>query len=119
MLLNGRDCDALWLSKNGTAIKSHHIYRRIVRATERAFGVSIHPHLFRDCAATSVAVEDPEHVGIAAPILGHTTLRTTEQHYIQANMLAAGRRLRKSVDMLRKELKPYGYRRRISRGESP
>jgi hypothetical protein len=55
---------------------------------------------------TSVAIEDPEHIGIAAPILGHTDPRTTEEHYIQANSIVAGRKLRQSVDTLRDQLAP-------------
>jgi integrase/recombinase XerD len=80
------------------------VYDRITKVTERVFGRPINPHLFRDCAVTIVATDDPEHIGIAAPILGHTDPRTTEKHYIQANAIVAGRRLRKSVDALREEL---------------
>ncbi|MEQ8737306.1 MAG: hypothetical protein RID59_01915, partial [Hoeflea sp.] len=78
----------------------------ITDATRQAFGESINPHLFRDCAVTFVALDDPKHIGIAAPILGHTDPRTTERHYIQANQLAAGRRLRSSIDELRRRLQP-------------
>ncbi|MFO0408528.1 MAG: hypothetical protein ACK50Q_19365 [Labrys sp. (in: a-proteobacteria)] len=78
----------------------------ITRTTGRAFGRSINPHLFRDCAATFVALEDPEHIGIAAPLLGHVDHRTTERHYIQANQMIAGRRLNQSVARLRKKLCP-------------
>ena len=49
------------------------------------FGRTINPHLFRDCAATSITIEAPEHVRIAARVLGHATLQTTERHYIVAN----------------------------------
>ena len=28
------------------------------------FGHALNPHLFRDCAATSIAIEDPDHVRI-------------------------------------------------------
>jgi integrase/recombinase XerD len=60
--------------------------------------------LFRDCAATFVALEDPEHIGVVSPLLGHIDPRAAEQHYIQANQIAAGRRLRSSVAELRKSL---------------
>jgi DNA invertase Pin-like site-specific DNA recombinase len=45
----------------------HGIYGIIVPRTAEAFGRSVNPHLFRDCAATSIAIEDPEHVRIANP----------------------------------------------------
>lgn len=110
-LLQTMDWDNLWISKYGQPMKDRTIYGRITKVTERAFGKSINPHLFRDCAVTTVAIDDPEHIGIAAPVLGHTDPRTTEKHYIQANAIAAGRRLRKSVDTLRKEMAPRRRRR--------
>jgi integrase len=87
------------------------IYREICRFTKRAFGQPINPHLFRDCAVSTVATDDPEHIGIAAPLLGHRDPRTTEKHYVQANALAAGRRLRRSIDRLRLDLAPRSRRR--------
>jgi integrase len=50
------------------------------------------PHLFRDAAATAIAIHDPEHVNNIMPVLGHATLTTSEQHYNQAQGLEAGRR---------------------------
>ena len=111
-LLQAVEWDHLWITKYGNPMKGKTIYDRITTVTERAFGVSINPHLFRDCAVTSVAIDDPEHIGIAAPILGHTDPRTTEKHYIQANAIVAGRRLRNSIDTVRRELPPPQQRRK-------
>ena len=44
----------------------------------------MNPHLFRDCAVTSIAINDPDHVQSAAQLLGHSSLNTTEEHYIHA-----------------------------------
>jgi integrase/recombinase XerD len=60
--------------------------------TKRMVGVPISPHLFRDCAATTIATDDPEHVLTIAPLLGHTTLKTSEKHYNHARSLDASRR---------------------------
>ena len=111
VLVQGTDTSRLWITRYGQPMKGKTIYGRITTVTERAFGKSINPHLFRDCAVTTVAIDDPEHIGTAAPLLGHTDLRTTEKHYIQANAIAAGRRLRNSVDTLRKELAPRSRQR--------
>jgi len=105
-LIGDEEFDRLWITKYGQPMRGKTIYDRITKVTKRAFHVSINPHLFRDCAVTTVAIDEPEHIGIAAPILGHTDPRTTEKHYIQANALVAGRRLRQSVNTLRKELTP-------------
>ncbi len=65
----------------------------------------LNPHLFRDCAATSIAIEDPEHVRISASILGHASLATTEKYYNQARTLEAGRLYQKSVVTMRQEMR--------------
>lgn len=101
----------LWITQYGTPMTKKMVYGRICTATERAFGVSINPHLLRDCAATFVALNDPKHIGIAAPILGHSDPRTTERHYIQAQQVTAGRNLQASLRTLRKEFAPLQMRK--------
>jgi integrase/recombinase XerD len=60
------------------------IYDRIRAQTKQHFGVALNPHLFRDAAATTLAIADPAHVRLAAPLLGHRTFTTTEKYYRQA-----------------------------------
>ena len=110
-LLQGSDSNRLWITKYGLPMKEKTIYDRLTKVTKRVFGEPINPHLFRDCAATTIAIDDPAHVGTASHLLGHNDPRTTEKHYIQANSLAAGRRLRKSVDALRKRYRPKAVRK--------
>lgn len=110
-LLQGHDSDRLWITQYGEPMREKNVYEAVTRTTKRAFGRSINPHLFRDCAVTSVAVEDPKHIGIAPPILGHTDPRTTEQHYIQAQQIDAGRKLQASLKALRGEYLRVSYRK--------
>ena len=77
------------------------VYDRVVARTEAAFGKAINPHCFRDIAATTIADVDPEHVRIAAQILGHRSFATTERHYIHAKMMAATRRHQQHILRLR------------------
>ena len=42
---------------------------------------AVNPHLFRDAAATTIALDRPEQVRLAAPLLGHRSFATTERHY--------------------------------------
>lgn len=58
--------------------------KALKKYTVSRFGRFVNPHLFRDCAATSIVNESPEHVRITAQILGHSSMNTTEQYYIQA-----------------------------------
>jgi site-specific recombinase XerD len=80
-LLGDHDDDHLWISARGQALSDAQIYARICRHTETVLGVRINPHLFRDCAATTLANEDPDHVMSVAPLLGHADLKTADQHY--------------------------------------
>jgi len=92
---------ALWISSISTPMVYASISHQVRRHTRAAFGAAINPHLFRDCAATSIAIVDPEHVHIIMDILGHSTLATSERHYNQARGLEAGRRYQGTIKALR------------------
>jgi integrase len=83
--------NALWVSTDGSPMTEMAIYDRIRAHTQRAFGTPINPHLFRDAAATTLAIADPAHVRVAAPLLGHRTFVTTERHYQHAQSVEAHR----------------------------
>jgi integrase len=72
---------ALWLSAAGGPLSAGTLAFHVTERTRAAFGRPVSPHLFRDCAATSLALEDPTHVRIAAQVLGHAAFSTTEKHY--------------------------------------
>lgn len=97
---------ALWISAHGSAMTEMAAYDNICRRTRTCFGHAVNPHLFRDSAATSIAIEDPEHVHIVRSILGHSTMQSGERHYIHAQTLPASRRYQKEILKLR-----AGYRR--------
>lgn len=94
---------ALWISRDGAPYRPRALRERITKLTRQEFGHAINPHLFRDCAATSIATELPEHVRIIAPILGHTNLQSGERYYNQARSLQAGRRYQDVIADLRGE----------------
>jgi integrase/recombinase XerD len=75
----------LWAAQGGTPLSACGLLQAVARHTLPRFGHTITAHLFRDCAATTLANEDPNHVRYAAKLLGHHALRTTEQNYISAN----------------------------------
>jgi integrase len=65
-------------------------------------GQAINPHLFRDCAATSIAIDDPDHVRIASPLLGHRAISTTENYYNQVRSVEASRLMQNLLLSLRR-----------------
>jgi integrase len=93
----GTACNALWLSMYGPPMTDNGIYDCIVARTHEGLGQPINPHLFRDCAATSIAIDDPAHIGIASRLLGHTNTSTTERYYNQAHNVEASRLMQKSL----------------------
>jgi integrase/recombinase XerD len=100
---------ALWLSKRGTPLTSMGLYQLIVARTREGFGHAINPHLFRDCAATSIAIDDPVHIGIASRLLNHRSSLTIERYYNQARSIEASRLMQTHVLSLRAgERKPVG-----------
>lgn len=83
--------NALWISKDGSAMTQMALYDRVRARTKDEFGKAMSIHAFRYAAATTIAIADPEHVRIAAPLLGHRTFSTTETYYQQASTLEAHR----------------------------
>jgi len=92
LLLRGGASDHLWVNIRATPMQENSICYQVCAVTERLLGRRISPHLFRDCAATFIAEQAPEQVRIIARILGHSTLRASENNYNQAGMLSAQQR---------------------------
>lgn len=90
---------------HGAAMTEIGIYFAISELTKKRFGHVVNPHLFRDCAATSITIEDPEHVHIVRSVLGHASLQTSERYYIHAQTLEASRRYQRRILELRHNLR--------------
>ncbi len=96
------DARHLWISESGAPYRSGtQIGARIVRLTSQRFNKDITAHIFRDIAATSIAIEQSEQVGIIKPVLGHTDIRTGERFYNQASSFSAGLAFLHAVGRLR------------------
>ena len=102
ILLGDRTHDFLWVTRSGTPLADSSFYIRLRKVTERELGIPINPHLFRDCAMTSVAIDDPVHIRIMQPLLGHSTMATSEQHYNQATAIDAGRQYQAMIERRRR-----------------
>jgi integrase/recombinase XerD len=96
--------DALWVSELGAQLEYSALAWRIVLRTRAEFGQAVNPHLFRDAAATSIAINNPKHIGDASLVLGHADHRTTEKHYNHARSLEASVRHAEMLARLRKTL---------------
>ena len=95
----------LWVSRDGQQLGYQTLGHHIQLQTNAEFGARINAHLFRDCAATFIAIVDPDHARNIAAILSHASMKTSEGHYNQANDLEAGRQYHKTLDDLRMRTK--------------
>ena len=107
ILLRQRQSDCLWVADKTVAYRSEALSQRIAMLTLKHFKVSISPHLFRDCAATTIATDDPEHVLSIAVLLGHSTLRTAENHYNHSRGVDANRHFQSNIRQLRRRARQW------------
>jgi site-specific recombinase XerD len=104
-LVGKAETDRLWVSERATPLAANTIAHQVMKRTADAWGQPVCLHRFRDALATSVAIDDPDHVRMAATLLGHASLRTTQRYYDHSRMLAAGRRYQDRITRLRGRLR--------------
>jgi integrase len=85
------DHSALWAGFKRRGLSGQAVYEAITARTRAAFGHAVNPHLFRDCAVTTIAMTAPDQIGVAQDLLGHVSGRTTHAHYNQARAIDASR----------------------------
>lgn len=93
----------LWIGRQGRRMPADDISIRVTKTTRKHFERDLSPHLFRDCAATEVALERPELIGIAKHVLGHMTLASSQKFYNQATSFTAFSRHADVIRKLREE----------------
>jgi len=103
---------AVWLGRDGRKLGYDAIYRTIIKRTEAAFGKSIFPHAFRHSAATSLALDRPDLISIATPLLQHGA-EASRELYVLADKVEASR---KFGDTLQKRRASSPRGRRLMRG---
>lgn len=99
----GNDAGWLWIGQRGRPLLPGAISTRISATTMRHLGRPVSPHLFRDCAATDIALFIPEHVGITKSVLGHASLASSQASYNQATSFTAVGRLDAVITGLRED----------------
>ncbi|MBO1081821.1 tyrosine-type recombinase/integrase [Roseomonas haemaphysalidis] len=103
LLARGAAAEAsLWIGNTGRPLAELRAWQVITSHTRERLGVSVNPHLFRDCAASFLGEVDPEHVRMAAPLLGHASYATTERHYILAQSRTALTQYQALLESLRR-----------------
>jgi len=109
ILLKDLQSDRVWIAMGGHEMVEGTLYQIITKRTKGEFGWSLCPHLFRDCAVTSLGAENPELVWVGMSLLHHADARTTEKHYDQA---LSDKAVRDYQDLIRCQRKDLTRRRR-------
>jgi len=91
LLRSGLATNALWISKNGRPISGVRLCEMVSKATFEILGVSISPHLFRTCAATTAATYGGNTPHLASALLNHSDPRTADEHYNRASSISASK----------------------------
>ena len=94
-------CDySFWPSIKGGALAYTYVGHIVTETTRRELGVAVNPHLFRDCAVYTVAINAGDRMGIASGLLQHTDQRTVEKYYNKGASVGAVRRYQQILDQL-------------------
>lgn len=98
--------NALWLSRWGCPLTAGGLVVAVENATRERFGQHVNVHLFRDCAATSLADEHPDQMKVAADLLGHRSFATTQKYYIASGQRRALATVQEGILLRRKGRRP-------------
>jgi integrase/recombinase XerD len=91
---------ALWIGRFGRPLERRVMYNAIITRTAEAFGESVFPHAFRHSAASSLALDRPDLISIATPLLQHQAA-TSRELYILADEFAASQKFGEALDVRR------------------
>jgi integrase len=88
------------VSWHGGQLSRNAINHAIKKRTKLAFGESVFPHAFRHSAATSLALDRPDLIRIATPLLQHQSA-TSRELYVLADEFEASRKFGEALDLRR------------------
>jgi integrase/recombinase XerD len=109
-LLGRREHDGLWASYRGRPLIAGRIYDIVRARTKKRFGKAMGLHDFRRAAATFIAMEAPDMVGLIPGALQHASPEVGERHYNLAGTVEASRRFAAHVARTRDRLRPISRR---------
>jgi integrase/recombinase XerD len=105
VLLGRHEHDAFWVSYRGSPLIAGRLYD-IARARVAAkFGKAMSLHDFRRSAATFLAMESPEKIGLIPGVLQHASPEVSERHYNLARSAKAGQRFASHLAKERERLR--------------
>jgi integrase len=106
VLIGGCAHDGFWASSRGPRLSADRIYAMVRARVTAKFGKAMGLHDFRRAAATYLAMDAPEKIGLIPGILQHESPEVGEQHYNLSRSVQASRRFAAHVAEARNRLRP-------------
>ena len=104
-LMQNRRHDGLWASYRGRPLSDGQIYNQVCKILRAGFGKAMNLQDFRRSAATSIAIDAPEKVGLIPGVLQHTSPDIGDKHYNLARSATASARHNAVIGEMRKALR--------------
>uniref|UniRef100_UPI003F9CFF5C hypothetical protein n=1 Tax=Rhodoblastus sp. TaxID=1962975 RepID=UPI003F9CFF5C len=95
LLVGPHPHEGLWASYREGALTASRLYEIARARLAKRFGRDMCLHDFRRSAATYLAMDAPEQIGLIPGVLQHTSPEVGERHYNLANAIKASQRLAK------------------------
>jgi hypothetical protein len=108
-LLGRSNHDGLWASFRGRPLSAGRVYDIARARVIRKFGKSMGLHDFRRAAATFVAMDAPDKIGLIPGVLQHASPEPSEQYNL-ARSNQAGERYAAHLSKIRSRLRPLSTR---------
>lgn len=96
VLLGDEFHDAMWVDKDGKPMTALQIRSMMRDRTERHFGKAFGTHTFRYSLITTSKLEDPDHPGIGAAVLGITEA-VANRHYDLGTQVSAANKYHEAL----------------------
>jgi integrase/recombinase XerD len=116
VLVDGCAHDGFWASYRGGPLSAGRIYDMVRARVTVKFGKAMGLHDFRRAAATFLAMDAPEKIGLIPGVLQHASPEPGEQHYNLARSMQAGRRFAAHLANARSKLRLLASKSGIAHG---
>ncbi|MGA8689174.1 MAG: hypothetical protein WB662_04480, partial [Methyloceanibacter sp.] len=102
--------DGLWASYRGRPLIAGRIYDIVRARTKKKFGKAVGLHDIRRAAATFLAMDAPEKIGLIPGMLQHASPEPGERPYNLSRSVQASRRFAAHIAQARNRLRPVSIK---------
>jgi hypothetical protein len=108
-LPDARSHSFLWVTQQGRPLSRSSIGGMVRCRSKERFGFTFGPHSFRHALATSAALHDPDHPGVASSILNNSA-GMVRKHYNLSDVMHSAKRFHDAIKRIRRDTKSLAAR---------